>query len=254
MLSKLFNSARNLFNPTLQTNFTEEPLEKNPNTEMVTTRGQTGKNASQEEISGKDSVVVDMPRSSRKRSRKVTEQEDVEVADKEVILTPAKKQKVLPLREKDEDRPRNTRVVVEIPVSSIPVEFRGVKEDVESAEEEEGTEEAEVERLEISDSESDGESEAEEPIKPAVSSKKKKTTATPSPNKSQIIPASVKPKHKRFGSEEQEPEPELFSTAVEIIESDEESSDGDAPEVVGAQEALKSAQSKARDVAKAVEE
>lgn len=182
------------------------------------------------------------------------------MADQEVSMS-AKRQKALPLREKDDDGPENT-VVLEKPVRSIPVELREVKKDAESSEEEEDedvgqeNEPAEEVQLEISDSESDAGSDVlEEPSKrnPTLPMKENKSTAPP--RKVPVTtPLSVKSKHKRFGSEEPELEPEFFSTAVEIIEPDEGSSDDDAPEVVGAQDALKSAQSQARDAAKAVEE
>lgn len=229
---------------------------------MVTTRGQTGKHASQEETSGEDTIVVEVPRSSRKRSRKVGEEQDLEMADQEVSMS-AKRQKALPLREKDDDEPKNTGVMLEKPVRSIPVELREVKEDAEGSEAEEDDEEdgqqnrpAEEVQLEISNSESDAGSDVfEEPSRrdPTLPMKENKSMA-PSKKVPVTTPLSVKPKHKRFGSEEPELEPEFFSTAIEIIELDEGSSDDDAPEVVGAQDAMESAQSQARDAAKAVEE
>lgn len=272
MLSKLFSSARYLFNPILQVENYEEPQIEDTNTEMVTTRGQHGKNAASQgseglDGSGEDATVFDVPRSSRKRSRKATDEDEMEEVEGEVEKTP-KKQKILPLREKDEDKPsKNTRVVVEIPVSSIPEELQDVKggvesdqhEDAESGEEESSDVEGEEEatQLEIADSGSESVDESEapkEPTGPSPALPKKQTKPSSSFKISESTTMAAQPKYKRFGSEEPEPEPELFSTAKEIIESDEESSDDDAPEVLGAQDALRSAQSKARDTAKVVEE
>jgi U3 small nucleolar RNA-associated protein 16 len=264
MLSKLFNSARNILNPIPQTNNTsEEQSSEEITKEMVTTRGQRGKHAPEKEISGEDAVVPDVSRSSRKRQRQNKDEIDLRSADEEVISTPAKKQKVLPLREKDDDGPnKHTRVVVEIPVSKIPVELQNVKEDISQSAEaeslmEEDGEESEMVPLEISDLESEDGSEASEARtkpSPTLPNTKKQNKSMASPSVSETTPMSNQPKHKRFGSEEPGPEPEFFSTAAEIIESDEESSDDDAPEVVGMQDALKRAKSKARDAAKAVEE
>lgn len=275
MLSKLFISTKNLFNSTPQANTStnDEQSNKRASKEMVTTRGQRGNHTFEKETSVEDYIVVDTPRSSRKRQRNTREDVDPISADEEeeLVQTPVKKQKALPLREKDDDEPRrnkNTRAVVEIPVSSIPVDPQTIREDISQnataedsgrelvaeadTEESDFTEEA---PLEISDSESDNGREAiEEPLKPTPSLPKKQNKSTASPKKSSTTSTLVEPKHKRFGSGEPEPEPEFFSTAVEIIQSDEESSDEDAPEEVGAQDALKSAQSKARDAAKAVEE
>jgi hypothetical protein len=266
MLSKLFNSARNIFNATPQIELTNEPSNEPIYTEMVTTRGQRGKHA-EVGISGERAIEVDVPRSSRKRPRYTELEESVATDnDEEVVATSAKKQKALPLREKDEEGPKkNTGLMVEIPVSRLSVNLHGLREEVErsdlEAEEEEEEDEENGEnqptdaaQLEISDSESDDGSEApEELAKPNSVFSKKQDKLTNSPRKFETTRVLPRPTHKHFGSEEPEPEPEFFSTAMEVIQSDEESGDDDTPEVVGAQDALESAKSKARDAAKAVE-
>jgi U3 small nucleolar RNA-associated protein 16 len=262
MLSKFFNSARNLFVPPPQASNHEYAVDGAAEAEMVTTRS---RNTSQEDGSGEENtIVVEMPSSSRKRSRKNVEESEDDGEEEEEVVVPAKKQKILPLRERDEvGVNRHTRVVVEIPVMSLPVDVRSpradLEEDVEEfgeeSEDDEAVEEIQKEplRLEIADSESDGEEEDDETPEPELPSNKK---ARPSKFIEEPLstPASTKPKHKRFGSEELEVEPEFFSTAAEIVDSDEESSDDDAPEVVGAQDAMERAQSKAREAAEAAEE
>jgi hypothetical protein len=168
--------------------------------------------------------------------------------------------------------------VVEIPVSKMALELQDMEDDAEeessegrNVEEGDGSsddeeisdgeapaEDEEVEGSAVSDREgldiSDSESEApEETTKSIPTLPKKQKSASNTPKKSKPTAISSQPKHKRFGNEDPETEPEFFSTAVEIMDSNEESSDDDAPEVVGAHDALKSAQSKARDAAKAVE-
>jgi hypothetical protein len=298
MLSKLFSSARNLFHPVSQTNNDLKlALNKNPSNleKMVTTRGQSSQAASQEGTSIEDAIEVDVPRSSRKRSRNTRLEDEVGGAVEAARKTPTKKQKVLPVREKDDDvvgMNKSTKVVVEIPVSNTVAEVHDLTGDTkgEDPEEEDEAEEdglsdsdgegseaepvtensapvpeatgngeespvVDWEGSEVSDSESDGSDAPRKVTKPIPAPAKKPNPSATPPKKSGTTPMSVQPKHKRFGSEEPGPEPEFFSTAIEIQDSDEESSDDDAaPEVVGAQEALKSAQSKAREAAKAVEE
>jgi hypothetical protein len=281
---------------------------------MVTTRGQSSRPASQEEARLEDCIVVESPRSSRKRTRNANEDGPVDVAEESASATTVKKQKVLPLRERDDATPkRSTRLVVEIPVSLMASELRSMEkhgedemseeeggEDNDSADAKKGFEETEPESpsndehlqklniqkdaegeahesedkpeaassaigetevmkgvgsaeapLEISDSESDGESEVlEETAK--TSPMQPRTKVSPKMTETAPMSAQSKPKHTRFGSEHPEPGPEFSSAGPEIIESDEESSDDDAPEVMGAQDALEIAQSKARDAAKAI--
>ena len=271
MLSKLFISARSLFNPTSQTSSTKKSSIQEPTEDMVTTRGQS---ASQEGVHVEDPIVLDIPRSSRKRSRKSRDTEDGGVGD-EVLATPAKKNKVLPVREKDENGLKtSTRVAVEIPVSKMASELQEIKghaEDDNSGNDSEdgaGEDEEEVvegdceesdaiawEKPEVLGSESEGGSEpTEEVTKATPDLSKQQNKHTNQPKISATTPFPAQPKHKRFGSEDLELEPEFFSTAVEVQDSDKESSDDDAPEVVGAQDALENAQSIARDAAKAVGE
>ena len=115
--------------------------------------------------------------------------------------------------------------------------------------------------IEIQDTqESDDESVVE--VTKEEATPKKNLTAQAKPSKQSQVPSSkapgitsAKPKHKRFGSEELELEPEIFSTARQTVESeDEESSDDDMVEEITAQDASRIASAKARDAAKAIEE
>jgi hypothetical protein len=187
----------------------------------------------------------------------------------------AKKGKALPVRAKDDETPnRKTRAVVEIPafqggLGSSGRKSKKPREEVPENEEEPQKNDADTSRVEeVPDSESESNDNKSEP-KPSKSPKprgnkkmKQKDSVnkeTPEVTEAISSPANIpaKPKHKRFGSEEPEtpevPEAEVFSTAPEILESEDESSDDDAPEVVGAQEALETAKLREREAAKAVE-
>jgi hypothetical protein len=254
MLSRLLNSAKSLFNPVpeIENNNQRDETVK-ISVDMVRTR-QRGKAASDE-----DSIVVELPTSPRKRQRKSTDEADLAVDHVESPGSALKKQK-LPVRAKDEETPnRSTRLVVEIPVSTINLGGRlspGSKISPKSKEivEIEDSEESD-EGPEIVDKDSEDEHEASEHKEEIpnlnINSESPKKGENRLTNGDQKADA-VKPKHKRFGSEE--PEVEFFSTAVEKIESEDESSDDDAPEVVETQAAQKDAELKARDAARAIEE
>lgn len=269
MLSRLFTSAKTLFTATPQTQGTgnsELAVKPNNDAEMVTTR-QMGKSVNDEE----DSIVVETPTSSRKRQKKSEGESDVAVETETPLGSASKKMRKLPVRVKEGDTPnRSTRVVVEIPVSALSSQMKGdstgssttspILKEVGEADSSKGSKSSPRTRKDI-DSASHVTSEAGD-VKD-VPSRSEKNTKSPSSKKSArkseesvskvpAEPVNTKSKHKRFGSEE--PEAEIFSTAVEQVESEDESSDDDAPEVVGTHAAEKSVKLKARDAERAIEE
>ena len=263
MLSKLFTSARTLLDRSSQASapeLSQPQITAEPANEMVTTRRQSG----QHTVDGSDAgqtTPTQAPSSSRKRQIPSSDSEGSDSVENEEGESPAtKKQKVLPVRGKDDkELKRSTRVAVEIPVSRVGLDRTSPidpsrKEPQEEFHTSGSVEAAEVSssyqsRLEIPDSESDGEDpELGEGVeRPADSTIRQKQTKTYTAS-----PSASKAKHKRFGSEESEVM--VLSTAVEQKETDDESSDDDAPEVVGAQDALKQAKRKELEAAKAIEE
>lgn len=274
MLSRLFTSAKTLLKPTSQTQGTGDSDTSIAEEEMVTTR-QMGRPA--EDVL-EDSIVVEIPtpESSRKRQRGSVDGEDNEEEhDVDISESASKRVKQLPVRVKDDDEShiRSTRLVVEIPVSkSLLQQTRGSSVArsskspvVKPVDEIADSEESEDEEAKVVDNDFENEDEISREEKetpevnsvlktPEISPKKLPSTQNHQDSIEEVLPnsAAVKPKHKRFGSEE--PEAEIFSTAAEKIEIEEESSDeDDAPEVVGTQAAQKTAELKARDAAKAID-
>ncbi|KAK0118673.1 hypothetical protein ONS95_007556 [Cadophora gregata] len=205
---------------------------------MVTSRSQSRAARREDEVNEDNaSHAYVSPGKKRKLRSAGNNAEDEE----EVIATPSatKKRKTLPVREKDSSPAvAKTIPVVEIPAKKIipepevqggsqakPIE---IEDDVEERSDEDVSEEAVAE-----------EGKSEEPEK---------------------VEVNTKTKHKKFGSEE--PEPEFFSTAreepdvaEEIADSEEGSnSEDDAPEAIGIQDAAKEIKSKERDTAKAVKD
>jgi hypothetical protein len=264
MLSRLFASAKSLLNLPPQIENTSDSETKVAYEEMVTTR-RMGKPA---EDGGDDSIVVEMPKSSKKRQRKSGSVDDLKSEEIGASGSASKRVKQLPVRVKEDDSPsRSARLVVEIPVGKLPTEARGssvarssvspVPKEVNEIANSEGSEDFEDIDQEPEDASEESEKEQETTSKTNRGSMSPKpspgTHKEPNPVKEESSPrpAAAKPKHKRFGSEE--PEVEFFSTAVERVESEDDSSDDDeAPEVVGAQAAQKSVELKARDAAKAI--
>jgi len=266
MLSRLFATAQSIFNPTSQTENNPRGQTIEISEDMVTTR-QKGKPASID-LDGNDTITVESPRSSRKRQRISAGDVEAVVADAREQRSPTKKQKILPVRAKEDEGPNtSTRVVVEIPVSKIDLSSVGNATGSRKALEQ-STKAQDVEEIEDSDASDEdqegGDMEPEQVTVTVKSPPKLKSTAkasSKSPKKQADKPVAIlqstlpKPTHKRFGSDE--PEPQFFSTAVENIEPErqEESSDEDeAPEVVQTAAAQKSIESKARDAARAIEE
>ena len=263
MLSKLFTSARTLLDRSSQASGPElrQPqTTSEPANEMVTTRRQSGQRALDGSDAGQTTHTEALS-SSRKRQIPSTGSQDSDSGENDETESPAsKKQKVLPVRGKDDkELKRSTRVAVELPASRLRLDHTspmdpGRKEprgeiptsgDVEAAE----VSSSHPSRLEIPDSESDGE---DSEIGESVGRSADSGMGQPQANTQTALPSAPKAKHKRFGSEESDVM--IFSTAVEQKESDDESSDDDAPEVVGAQDALEQAKRKALEAAKAVEE
>lgn len=263
MLSKLFTTARSLLDrssqaigPELwQTESASEPAD-----EMVTTRGQGGPQAI-DKSDAEETARREAPGSSRKRQIPSSDSEDSDSNGDEDIGTPAsKKQRVLPVRAKDDKEPKTkTRLVVEIPVRRIRMDHTSqidtvrkesqngipATQDVEKVEDSVSHQS----RLEIPDS--DFENEVSE-VGKNVEAPESSGTGQTENKRHTALPSASKAKHKRFDSEESEVM--IFSTAVEKEQSEDESSDDEAPEVVGAHEALEQAQMKEREAAKAIEE
>lgn len=272
MLSKLFTTARTLLDRSSQAPGPEPQRADSISDQadqMVTTRRQSGQNA----ILGSETEHTtqrDVSSSSKKRQISASESEDPESLDDEETGTPSnKKQKVLPVRAKDDIMPkRNTRPVVEIPVRRVTLDHAShinsspklpqKNAPTKSAEEMKNITSSQT-RLEIPDSESEDDvSDIEEVVGKLDTSSTKQTQSrkvaaiSTSTDAAEALPTPSKTKHKRFDSEESEVM--IFSTAVEKEESEDESSDDEAPEVVGAQEALEQAKVKEREATKAVEE
>jgi U3 small nucleolar RNA-associated protein 16 len=263
MLSKLINSARNIFNPTRQ-HKKEEQQQSNVSTtfeqDMVITRGQRGKHASDDDV--EDSIVVETPKSSRKRQRTSQDAEVLVISDDEEAETRvAKKPKILPVRAKDEEALQKSQPVVEISSSQAkPISIGRIEDKSKQTRKAKG-EVAEVQDSNASQSDSAEDDDAVEELEhsrksdapsPEKSRRSNKENLDSSPSK---LPTPTKPQHKRFASEELEPE--FFSTALEKPESEEEEESEDedeAPEVLGAEEAIKSTKLKEREAQKVVEE
>lgn len=273
MLSKLFTTARTLLDRSSQAqgqelqqkDSTSEPVDN-----MVTTRLQGAQNTI-DDRDAKGTKKTTNSSSSRKRQILSSDYGDSGSADDGEADVPAnKKQKVLPLRAKDDKVPkRNTRPVVEIPVNRISSEHSSnimagpkksrkdsptllVPRDAERSTSNES-------KMEIPNSDSESEnSDLETAVTKLNNSKDTQqfsgedVVKPTSANTSKAVPSASKARHKRFDSEESEVM--VVSNTVANADSEDESSDDDAPEVVGAQEALEQARMKEREAAKAVEE
>ncbi|XMA19631.1 hypothetical protein WAI453_012422 [Rhynchosporium graminicola] len=204
---------------------------------MVTSRSQSRASRGGEAVETTH-VQVSSGKKRRLRSSIGGEEDEAEVAKQ--TLTPAKKRKTLPVREKDSSPlVKKSVLMVEIPAkkntpvrepepvvgtTAKPIE---IEDDVEEGGDAEVSEEGEREE------------EVEEPKEVELDTKKI---------------------HKRFDSEEVKPA--VFLTAQEVPESvgeaadSEEGSDSedDAPEAIGTKDAAKEILTKERDTAKAVKE
>lgn len=189
-----------------------------------------------------------------------------------VVVAGSKTGNNLPVRGKEND---NVRVVVEIPVvrlserdgeTSKAKATRKNIEVIDLEDETAATPKPKVEvvidveepakkgapvLVEVRDSEDEDDGVDEIPAMPVK--KRSKSPAERSAAKKTPAQSSAVSKHKRFGSEEPEPV-QFFSTAPEVIESEEGESSDDEVEEITAQDAGKIAAAKERDAAKAIEE
>ncbi|KAH7348785.1 hypothetical protein BKA65DRAFT_594551 [Rhexocercosporidium sp. MPI-PUGE-AT-0058] len=243
MFSRIYKSARALLTEPTQNPSPQTPPRKEANSPatMVTSRSQSRAARGGDEINENAiQPVVSSSSSKKRRLRSAVGDEDGEgeVATPTATPSAAKKRKTLPVREKD-----GSPIVKKlVPVVEIPA--RKVTPEVEV---EDGSPAKPIEIEESGDEEQVSEEEVNEAEEEEI-------------EKPQVLEVDTKTKHKRFGSEEAEPE--LFSTAREdqeavgeVADSEEESdSEDDAPEAIGIQDAAKQVKSKERDTAKAVKD
>ncbi|RDW65364.1 hypothetical protein BP5796_10056 [Coleophoma crateriformis] len=234
---------------------------------MVSTRRQA---AAAEEIQSDvgNTIVVQTPAStSRKRSRKST-QDDMMTPTKR--SSPAKKRKLpVPAGNEGEqmETHTHTHIAVEIPVSSVaPNSAKGSSRETSSSSPERKGENnvAPQDGLEIQDSDHDNEDDLVgnmEEKAPRASRKSQSLSAKRSSGKASEEAAAkdfaARPKHRKFGSDEPEielPETELQIHTAESLESENESSDDEAPEEVVTQNAGQEARRDLKAAAKALEE
>jgi U3 small nucleolar RNA-associated protein 16 len=288
MLSRLFQSARNIFN------FGKSVLEPDSETPattstptMVTTRRQSGNKhalGTQSSPVVEDVLGVDL---SKKR-RRVEPADDKSSPRDEPIATPTKKkQKKLPLRNKDEEHfERHSHFEVVIPVKEIVRESK--ESSISSSKRKSTGKRNPMSKSPREDAGSENEGEdlpeiehtAEKKMKEAVEGEKvprfsgkkpdkvgrrkmanvsSKQTQTRDEVSSRAINSSkdVAPKHKRFGSEDlatEEVSDLVPTTEVAPSEDEDEDSDDDAPEVVEKHDAQERARTAARIASKAAEE
>jgi hypothetical protein len=293
MFSKLLHYARDILN--LQTSAPQRDLEEENTlltTAMVTTRRQSRSNS---DPATEISVSLERPppdihsTGSRKRRRpEVVDGSISRMTQNELAPTITRKRQRLPVREKDEPHfERHTHIAVEIPVRDItqndapmwtapekikPKRKLVVTEDIlpdshvnglDSGNDEEAEndilrpiDQREIEEATLSQ-ENQGKTIAkQEGSKNGGFKSRRKKNSSPMPAKAANISNVIKPKHKRFGSEE--PAAEELGMVVEEVprveEQEESSDDDDAPEVVATHDAEKKARVTARTAAKAVVE
>ena len=245
MLSRIYQSARALLNDSTQNRSlspasSKQSLQNSP--EMVTSRSQSRAARRDDEVNDDNTTQS----SGQKRKLRSSGAGHTEAGEEAEVVTPvaAKKRKILPVREKGSSPVvKNTIPVVEIPARKATPEVEAkIGTPAKPIEIEDDVEESSDEDVSVEDIEED---KVEEPKDVEVEVEVEVNTTT---------------KHKRFDSEEAEPE--LFSTArddpeagEEVADSDEDSdSEDDAPEAIGIQDAAKEVKSKERDTAKAVKE
>ncbi|KAH9208619.1 hypothetical protein DL95DRAFT_527331 [Leptodontidium sp. 2 PMI_412] len=237
MFSRIYKSARALLTEPTQNPSLRTPPKKEDNSpvEMVMSRSQSHAAQVEDGVNDDNSIHVSLSSGKKRRLRSSVDNEDETGNGEGEVATPsaAKKRKTLPVREKDSSPIVKKSVpVVEIPARKITPEVEAVA----------GSPAKPIEIGESSDEEEVSEAEEENVEEP------------------QKVEVDTKTKHKRFDSEEAEPE--IFSTAKEdpevvgeVADSEEESdSEDDAPEAIGIQEAAQEVKLKERDTAKAVKE
>jgi hypothetical protein len=258
---------------------------------MVTTRRQSG---SKSDLANDGSPALENLRqevksaSSKKRQRPGAADELTSpgTQDKSTPMFTRKRQKKLPLREKEEGHvERHSHIAVEIPVRDITQENTPMW--TASRQGKSGgkiSSEKPLSDLEVQetnyqngkDSEDDREQSAEviesiekDVVAPEMTEKqekesrmgnrvKSKSRSKPTSTSKAVKAANtytLKPKHKRFDSEE--PEPEDIEHAVREggeVEEEDESSDDGAPDVIATHDAEENARISARSAAKAAKE
>jgi U3 small nucleolar RNA-associated protein 16 len=229
MFSRLLKSARSFLidTPRIET-ISPAPLAETIEETMVTTRRKQVETPVDDDLNEDNPIPVDVPTSSKKRSRRAKPEDTPEMNVEEESLPPStKRRKTLPLREREVESPEGETE-----------DFKGVKTHP---------------VVEI-------------PARKATPPKSQigGVTLVGLSEKEEQQDVASKNTHKRFGSEDLDEE--FFSTAressegdlvdVPIVLSDEESeeSDDDAPEAIGIQEAAQTIKSKDRDAAKVVKE
>ncbi|KAH7416835.1 hypothetical protein BKA64DRAFT_636236 [Cadophora sp. MPI-SDFR-AT-0126] len=206
---------------------------------MVTSRSQS-RAARREDDANDDNTIHVYVSPGKKRKLRSAGNNGEEEEEEAGLPSSAKKRKILPVREKGS----SPAVTKTIPVVEIPVRKNTPKPEAKAG--------SPSKPIEIGDDVEESEDVSEEEQEEVIIEKE-----TEEPKGDEV---DTKTKHKRFGSEEAEPE--FFSTArenpeaiEEIADSDEDSdSEDDAPEAIGIQEAAKEVKSKERDTAKAVKE
>lgn len=240
---------------------------------MVTTRGQSNNKAAlgddAPEVPERQDVTAGLksPVSGRKR-RRPREADETKTEDIPTPVSVSKRQKKLPVRTKDEDEgEQHTHFYVEIPVTSAggPVgqnvgEVEGDKDWTEDGEKGEKV----VPAAETSETTPDNLISQSTPTTAKSKNASGSAKKTPKSEAKKIEPRfkqspkintpsvpTPKPKHKRFGSEEPIEIPSDKEDQVAINDTEAESSDDDAPEVVTTNAAQEKAQASARDASKA---
>lgn len=288
MLSRLYQSTRNIFNfgeSVLEPDFETPTTTSTPT--MVTTRRQSGNKYA---LGAQSSPVVeDVSEVGLSKKRRRAEPADDKSSPRdEPIATPTKKkQKKLPMRNKDEEHfEKYSHLEVVIPVKEIVRESTERSVSLSKRESTGKRNPMSKSPREVAGSENESEDlpetdhTAEKTMKEAVEDKKaprlsgkkpdkvehrklantsSKQTQTRDGESSRAMNSSkaVAPKHKRFGSEDSaiEEVSDLVPTAkVASSEDEDEDSDDDAPEVVEKHDAQERARAAARIASKAAEE
>jgi hypothetical protein len=168
------------------------------------------------------------------------------VGEDDEFYTPAgKRQKILPVREKQEKMHQKTRIVVEIPVKS-----GAVKMESSSKKAQDDHADKDVARHKLNKHQHDGSDEGESHHGVAERATAADKVLVDGANPDQVHGSG--PRHKRLTSQEAiQSRPETDPTALLNDDSAEESSDDDAPEIVAAKDAQESTRNRERGAAKA---
>jgi U3 small nucleolar RNA-associated protein 16 len=289
MLSKLLRYAQNILTFQIAASLADTETETSPsNPRMVKTRRQSGSNSDPPtDVSpAMESLPQDVPSaSSKKRQQPQVADESTSRATQDDSIS--RKRQKLPVREKDEPQfERHPHIAVEIPVRDITQDNTPMwtapeqeKSKGKSSLTEDKSSNPQAQEKDTQDGEEPEEGHilspvAQEAVKedatlPDASEKTsrergRKMKTSSKPHKTvKLIPdvrvmdtsKTVKPKHKRFDSEEPAAEEPIQVVEEEAkVEEEDESSDDDAPEVVATHDAQERAIVTARNATKAAEE